>query len=324
MIDKDNKKTDDYQEQLIKTAVLYYRYNMTQSEIAERLYISRSTVCRLLREAHNLHLVEIKINGRWNHNIVLEKDLHSEFPNLKHISVVENSTDDPNFAISDLTEYAANTIESRLKKNSVLGLDWNSLILQIIDNIRYSKNIPITIVPTLGGFEGISKSNTSVLHQIYNLSRLYNATYQPLTAPLFVSSYDLKTSLLSEPSIASALDLARNADVILTSIGTIDIKENYILRKLYKTIGISSLITDKGVGSIGGHFFDINGTPVLSEQENLIIGLTLQEYKNAKNVICVEGSPNKAPAILGALNGGYIHTLILNASTAQAILRHVS
>ena len=51
-----------------------------------------------------------------------------------------------------------------------------------------------------------------------------------------------------------------------------------------------------------------------------MIGLGIQDIKKTKNVVCVAGLEMKAEAILGAIRGGYIKTLITDESAAKKIL----
>ena len=48
---------------LATVANLYYNSEMTQNEIADRLYTSRSKISRMLKEARELGIVEISIRN---------------------------------------------------------------------------------------------------------------------------------------------------------------------------------------------------------------------------------------------------------------------
>ena len=52
-----------------------------------------------------------------------------------------------------------------------------------------------------------------------------------------------------------------------------------------------------------------------------MIGLGIKDIKKTKNVICVAGLEMKAEAILGAIRGGYIKTLITDENAAKKILQ---
>ena len=51
---------------LATVANLYYNSEMTQNEIADRMYTSRSKISRMLKEARELGIVEISIKEHGN------------------------------------------------------------------------------------------------------------------------------------------------------------------------------------------------------------------------------------------------------------------
>ena len=50
------------------------------------------------------------------------------------------------------------------------------------------------------------------------------------------------------------------------------------------------------------------------------MSVSLDSLKTCRNVTAVAGGPDKVNSIRGALNGGYIHTLITDVKTAEQIL----
>lgn len=56
------EKEQKEQEFMSIIAYLYYYSDMSQSEIADRLFLSRSTVSRLIKKARQNGVVELKIN----------------------------------------------------------------------------------------------------------------------------------------------------------------------------------------------------------------------------------------------------------------------
>jgi len=81
---------------------------------------------------------------------------------------------------------------------------------------------------------------------------------------------------------------------------------------------LARLEEEGAVGDICARFFNEKGTQVLP---NLgVIGINLDQIKAVPQVIAIAGGMEKTKAILGALNGGYVNTLITDSATAQAVL----
>ena len=64
----------------------------------------------------------------------------------------------------------------------------------------------------------------------------------------------------------------------------------------------------------------MEGNEVITPFVNKMIGLGIEDIKNTESVICVAGLEMKAEAILGAVRGGYINTLITDEEAAKAVL----
>ena len=121
-------------------------------------------------------------------------------------------------------------------------------------------------------------------------------------APLFVKNRELKEILIQDDTIKTALQLAQNADVILTSVGSVEYKtwENYLGESTFHLLG------NKGaVGHIGGHFYDINGKEINTSLNDRMIGIGYDDLKRCKNVVCVAYGEAKVAAVAGALRWFY-------------------
>ncbi len=72
---------------LATVANLYYNSELTQNEIAARMFTSRSKISRMLKEARELGIVEINIREPWERSLDLEQEIKSIY-NVKNIRVV--------------------------------------------------------------------------------------------------------------------------------------------------------------------------------------------------------------------------------------------
>lgn len=302
---------------LATVANLYYNSDLTQNQIAERMYTSRSKISRMLKEARELGIVKIYIQEPWERGLEQEK-LISEKCHLKNIRVIMQKESDQVKLSALISEAAAYYLDSIIKKDMVVGISWGNTLYNIVKYIAANnhKNIPITVVPIMGAANIISPEKDA-LDLSKDLASAYGGKYQYIYAPLFVKSKELKESLIQDDNIKSTLQLARNADIILTSVGSISSKSwnHYLSGKTLESLG------EKGVvGHIGGHFYDLSGNTPDASIENRMIGLAKADIKNCKETICVAYGAGKAEAVLGAINGKYISTLITDEECANRIL----
>jgi DNA-binding transcriptional regulator LsrR (DeoR family) len=300
---------------LASVANLYYNAEMTQSQIAERFFTSRSKISRMLKEARALGVVEITIKEPWDRNMKLEEQFRERF-HLKDVRVISVKESNETMVLQKLGEVAAYYLDNLLDDQSILGMSWGNTMYHTVKAVKTSKNIPITVVPIMGA-ANISKPERDALDLSKELAYAYGGTYHYIYAPLFVNSVDVRKSLEEEPNIKECLDLARNANIILTSVGSIVYKS---WKAHLSTRDLYNLEKKGAIGHIGGHFFDRQGNEVETPFVNKMIGLKIDDIKKVSNVICVAGLEMKAEAILGAMNGGYINTLITDEEAAKKIL----
>lgn len=303
---------------LAMVANLYYNSEMTQNEIAERMYTSRSKVSRMLKEARELGVVEITIKEPWERDLNLENEIRKLFhvDNIRVVISKENSKDQ---VMKRLSEVSAYYLDSIVKENMVVGISWGSTLYRIVKYIgaNNKKNIPITVVPIMGA-SNVKQPERDAMDLAKDLASAYGGAYQYIYAPLFVNSKKLKESLIMDDSIKDAIQLARNADVILTSVGSVEYKtwQNYLGEKTFKI-----LESQGAIGHIGGHFFDIEGNAIYTQLTDRMIGVGFDDFKKCKNVVCIAYGDVKAKAIKGALSGGFVNTLIVDKDCAESVIK---
>lgn len=302
---------------LATVANLYYNSEMTQNEIADRLYTSRSKISRMLKEARELGIVEISIKEPWERDLDLEGQLQKRYQ-LKNIRVVSAKDENNDQIKSRLSEVSAYYLDSIVKENMVVGISWGNTLYHIVKYIdkNNKKNIPITVVPIMGA-SNVNRPERDAMDLAKDLASAYGGSYQYICAPLFVKNKELKESLIQDQTIKNALALAKNADVILTSVGSIEYKtwENYLGEKTFNFLGSKGAI-----GHIGGHFFDKDGKEIHTTLTERMIGVGYDDLERCKNVVCIAYGAAKAKAVAGALNGGFIDTLILDSVCAEQVL----
>lgn len=130
---------------------LYYNSELTQNQIAQRLYTSRSKVSRMLKEARELGIVEIYIREQWERNLEYEKNLKEAF-SLTNVRVVTIKDSEKEGGLQKIAEAASYYLDSIVKQGMVVGISWGNTLYCIVKYISTNnrKNIPITVVPIMG------------------------------------------------------------------------------------------------------------------------------------------------------------------------------
>lgn len=315
-MEKMNKKKNI----LAMVSNLYYNLHLTQKEIADRLFLSRSQVSRMLEEARQEGIVEIHIKEPWERNTEIER-LFQKYFSLRNVRVISSKALDQEMELSIIAEVVTYYLDAIIQKGMIIGLSWGNTLYHIVKCIAANsrKNIPIMVVPIMGAAY-IKCPQKDALDLAKDLALAYGGNYQYLYAPLFVNNEDLKKSLLCEKEIADTLSIAKRADVILSSVGAM---ENGAWNHYLSEEELNSIQRNGAVGHIGGHFYNIEGKMIQTSLDERMIGVEVEDLKKCEEVICVVCGREKADAALGALRGAFIDTLIIDENCAKVICEKI-
>ena len=118
MKEYDSLSDNEKRNMLASVANLYYNAEMTQNQIAERFFTSRSKISRMLKEARQLGIVEIKILEPWDRNVELEQEFMRRFA-LKDVRVISVKEANNTMVLQKLGEVAAYYLDNLLNDNMI-------------------------------------------------------------------------------------------------------------------------------------------------------------------------------------------------------------
>lgn len=305
---------------MIKVAKLYYENNLTQDAISQKLRISRPRVSRLLQEARDTGIVQIKVASFPSPYVDLESRLEKRY-GLDEVIVADVTNTQSHSDVSqELGEVAASYFRSAVQDGDIIGLTWGETLSSMIDHLGAEKKQGVTVAQMVGGL-GDPASESHATGLVRRLAQLLDANLNLLPAPGIVSSVEAAFFFKAERYILQAMKTALEADIVFAGIGAPS-HESLLMRdeSIVTWDEINPLIACGAVGEIGLHFFDIHGQPIASDVEERVIGVGLESFRSLPNVVGVAGGMEKAQAILGAVRGGYIKTLITDVDVAQYLI----
>lgn len=306
----------DERQLLIEVSVMYYLEGKTQSEIAKALYLSRPKVSRLLKRARELDIVDIKINYESDGINGLQNELKRRFQ-LDNVVVVKtlSNYDD---TMKEIGKASATVLIQEIKAGMTVGISWGRSVRSAV---TYLPQKPIKDVKIVELFGAISYDMDNDMLSIGNeLTQKIGARFFPLPAPVYIEDSAVKEALERNPVIHKSLEMIKNCDVILTGLGAIDGNGKSRIWEAYVEDDARARIkANGGVGFICAHFFDNQGEFLDLDINDNIIGIKTESIKK-NNIIMVAGGKFKAKAILAALKGGYINTIISDDKTLEYVL----
>lgn len=307
---------------LAEVASAYYVEDKTQSEIAQELGVSRSSVSRLLTEARDRGIIDITI--RWPHASASDLSLQiQKYFGIEEVHIITTGRRGYTQVVEILGNVAAQMLERRLRDHMTLGISWNNGVYQVVRAFRAARKMEGRVVQ-LTGSSGISNPLLDGPDLARWLAQILGSRYVYLPSPLMVDSKATREALLSDRVIAETIDMGRNADIVLVGIGSV-FPPLCNLRTLgYISDDELEAITREGaVGEILTTFYDINGNILDLPLHERIIGLPLEELRNINCVIGVAAGAKKAQAIVGALRGGFLTCLVTDDTAAREMVRYM-
>lgn len=310
----------DYEKKL-KIARHYYEDGLTQQAIADALNISRPTVSKFLKEAREEGLVQIKVIDikKKGSTLQLEEELKSYF-DLNDIKIVECKGNETQELKNRIGEAAAIYLETILHDGLKIGISWGSTLRAMIDNLRGNKIVHNLEITTLVGGSGDMTYDVHANILAEEILKKYHGLGYFLYAPAIVDSEEVWNVLMMNQETRKLLERARNVDVALVGIGAPIKSSNLVKTGYFKKDEIKEIHQKGAVGDICSRFFDLEGKECQLEINQRIVGIELEDLKEIKQVIGIAGGAEKICSIYGALQGGFIDTLITDESTAREIL----
>ena len=303
--------------QIVRVAKLYYHFDLTQNQIAERLGLSRVKIHRLLNTAKDAGIVKIQINAEDSGFLDLENSLIKAF-DLRDALVIpsQNSQEDLYLALG---KGSSEWLIPKLKADLRVGLGLGRTISHLPRTFSPNKKIDCIFTEVVGGASdhtgGFSSYNVTS-----KMAELSGGRAEFFYAPTYVSNPKLKLELMNEPSIKRAFENARRCDIVLQSVGPVD--ETALLYK-HKFISKQDLKEFKKSGAVGdalGHFFNQDGDELPAFTGAHMIGLELSDLKKTPWSVCIAGGPEKIDVIHAALRGEIFNVLITDARTAEELV----
>lgn len=312
--------TNNHEMRLISEVLnLYYVEELTQAEVGRRLGLSTTKVNRLLQQARREGMVEVTIRVPFQHLFDLESRLQAIF-GIKEGVVIPPVVEDVNGMIQTLGRAGADCLLRHLRDGDVLAVGGGTAVHSVAHALEPKRTYDVAVVPTSGGVQGSTYVDVNYLaSQI--AERLGGKAYQ-LHAPCFVETPEQRDMLLSMGPVKEILDIARQANVALMGVGTVDFEASRYVQFTALSPEDMKRIAEVhgGVGEIGACVFDGAGLPCAREYVDRVVGLTLPEFQRIPFFIGVAATSAKALPLYGALRGRYLDVVVTDEPSAQGIL----
>lgn len=306
----------EFDDAVVWAAWLYYADEMTQSEIAKKLGVSRATIVNYLQEARERGIVTIRISSEAGGRTTLARRLKERF-GLEGAFVIPTGPE--HALVARLGDAGARVLADMIRRGDTIGVAWGRTVLAVADTITLpSKLEELTVVQVSGSSTGSQDFSPELCTSV--LSRRIAARCVNLLAPAVLSTPALKRQLLAEPVLLKQFELIHSVNLILFGVGDLGNGSTVRDANIATQREMDDYVANGAVGVIIGRFIDANGRSMSGELDDRIVGIELDELTRVPSRVCVAGGRSKIAAINATLRGGYATHLITDAATAEILI----
>ncbi|MCW5706902.1 sugar-binding domain-containing protein [Shinella sp.] len=308
-------------ELLAQVAYWYYVDGDGLGQIAKRIGRSVSMVSRMLSEAREQELVDIRINFPLNTASTLERKIEQVFQIRQAHVFAELDAKAGIESLARFGQLGADATHGHFESAQTVAVSWGSQVHAIVKSLRpVSSSTGGEVIQTSGAIGATSPEHDGARICQKLADKLgFQATF--LHSPLVVDTKLIADALRSSPTIENVLQRARKADVVLASVGSPFGTNPALVRLGYlKPDDVESMRAAGSVGDIMGYAMDPEGRILDIGLNDRLVSLHPKDLFQISTVIVAAIGRDKVPAIRAALRAGYVNILVTDKITAEGLL----
>lgn len=290
----------------------FYVEGRSKVEIAERLGVSRFKVARILEEARELGLVKVSIE------LPSAIDAGASAALKEHLGlrVVVLSPQVSDAVRNHLGRLGAALLSERVTAEDVLGLTCSRSVASVASAL--TSLAPCDVIQLTGTLAGPDGEPGSV-ESVRRAAAVGGGRQFPLYAPMVLTDAETTRALSHQDAIRRVLDLAPTVTIAVVSIGGWSPGASTVW-DVASDAEREHAVNAGGVGEIGGRLFDARGQAVVTDLDERVLGVVLEDLRTIPEVVALAHGADRAEAVRAAVTGRLLSALVCDHALARALL----
>lgn len=299
-----------------KVSWLYYMEGMTQDEISKTLGLSRSRVLRLLANARQSGIVQIRVTTKLSYCVELERALERRYGLERAIVIPKPQNGNATQEI--IGAVLGGYISEIITENMTIGLGWGKTLSGSLPSVEYREQMGISILSMLGGLTRVSGINPSEF--AWRLADRLSAECYLMAAPVFAPDARTREALLSHPGIQEIFRRAARLDLAVISVGDLSpfstVSEYFLLER----DELAALQAAGAVGDVLCRFIDAEGNILNHPINERVVAVDPRDLGGARKLVLASGGWQKYEVIRAAMRLLKPHVLVTDELVAERLV----
>lgn len=298
---------------------MYYLDGLGQSEIANIVGVSRSTVSRLLTHARERGIVRISVDEYDPRDREAEAALVERFGLRRAVVIREMGTTVPANVRREVGYFAAPVVAEVIRGKPLVGLAGGRTLCELVHAIEPGQRGGHPTFVQLMGSIGSSPDRIDGSELCRALARRFDGTFQVLNSPAFAQDQRARDLFLSHGEIQAVWTMFGRLDLALVGVGSLE-ESAFYQRNVLKPEDLEEARAAGAVGEICGRFFDARGRECNTSLRHRAISIGLEEVRACPEVMVVVSGAGRAQALHAAIAGNLVTSIVSDQAAARSLL----
>lgn len=313
--------TREDRQRVADVAELYYVRGLNVHAVGTQLNLSRSTVSRALAKARQHGVVEFSVRRQADPTSGLSSMLAERF-GVRAVVVDSRDVSDENGRLDLVAERAAQQLAAVVRSDMTVTVAWGTTVEAVARHLVVSPTRGTRVVQLNGSGNTVTSGIAYASRLLERFAYAFGASEHPFPVPAFFDSESTRAAMWQERSIQRILALRRSADVVVTSVGSLDSEiPGHLYRSGYlDAVDLEELRRRGVVGDIGSVFIRADGSSNEIPLNARTTGMPLDELRAVPTRLLIVSGQRKSVAVAAALRAGAATDLVLDDVTAATVL----
>jgi deoxyribonucleoside regulator len=308
-------------EKLRLVARLYHLDGLGQAEVAKFAKVSQAKVSRMLALARERGIVRITVADYEPRRRELEDQIRERL-GLAMVTIIKSTE---GLEGADLRRsvghFGAPEVNALIKPRDVIALAGGRTIHELVRHLPEVRNKSLTVVQAMGSVDStVNGFDAQEVGRV--MAQRLGGIFLALNTPAFIPEKRTRDALLELPQVRTVHENLDRANVAIVGLGTLS-NSVFVERGTLDATMIRDLTRAGAVGEFCGRFIDAAGRECDTSWRDRVIGVRVEQLRQIPQVIAVVSGSDRSAAILAAIRGGLIKSLVIDELGASALLAAV-